>query len=52
MNFIVSIILQIPAAVLMQNGVAALFNISVWWSLLITIAVLISYDLGEKLRDE
>jgi hypothetical protein len=52
MNFIARFMLQLPASVLLLNGVTALVNISVWWSLLITIAVLISYDLGEKLRDE
>ncbi len=52
MNFIVRFMLQLPATVLLLYGAAALFNISVWWALLITIAVLIPYDMGEKLKDE
>lgn len=50
MNYFISLLLQFPVFYVLVNGLGALTELSVWWRVPITIAIVFMYNFGETIR--
>jgi hypothetical protein len=52
MNYLIHFLLSFPVYYIVVNGLAALTGLNIWWCVPICVVVMMSYDIGEMVRNK